>query len=286
MISCKGQVMKKEKYDMAYKRDRDVYLLNLTDKKEFCIKDGSDPAISPDGLKVAYTKSTKPGTDLIRYIMLVDLDTKSETKLNIKNNNYYGASWSPDNNFIAFEILIDDIWKVGFIKSNNSELRIITPNSGIGLFSPTWSSDSKYIYAHNLTKLFKYDLNCNLIDSIDIQKTFSENYYISGGTKFLFTSDNNYIIFNCGNNGTDKEMKNDEGQVEAIYVYNIKTKEIDRLSPIGMLVGYLANESDTSVLFSGFSENEKTDNIYRINLLTKHLELIIKDGNNPTIRKK
>jgi hypothetical protein len=114
-------------------------------------------------------------------------------------------------------------------------------------------------------------------------RTFGENYYMTSNARFFFTSDNRFIIFNCG---SDDTWKNFLGPVEAVFVYDTRSKEISRLSPKGMYAFDLNIENDESVIFAGSTENENHSNIYRVNLASKNLELIIKNGTRPTMRKK
>jgi len=282
---CYGQDSAKIKYDLAYQKNKDICVLKFKDKKELNLTGGADPAISPDGFKLAYTKSNGSGTnDFKRFIVIVDLKTKVETELKIFNNNYYGASWSPDNKFIAFNIWITPSkWQVGIIKLDNSEVKIFNTNSKLDIYQPTWSSDSKSIFAHGGSEVYRYNLNGKLLDSISIKKTFGDNYYTTSNTKFLYTSDNKYIIFNCG---TNEFMEGVAGPVEAIFAYDIETKNIIRLSPQKMYASDPEIESDNNVIFTGSKENEKSNNIYRFNFLSNHLNLIIENGRKPTTSKK
>lgn len=281
LISCGGQESNKDKYDISFQRENDVCVQRFADGKVLKFKDGFDPAISPDGNKLAYTKSKDFEEGFIRYIVVVDLKTNQETKLNVNNDNYYGASWSPDNSLIAFNIFVENNWSVGLINSDNTGFKLIKANSDMGLFEPTWSSDSKHIIAHNMQKIYKFDLGGDVVDSIDISREIGENYYTSSASKFLFTSDNRYLVFNCD---TDEIMEDVDGPVSALFVYDTKNKATTRLSPKGMFAFDPNLKSDNSVIFCGFKE--KTYNIYSVDLITKKIELIIKDATRPTISKK
>jgi dipeptidyl aminopeptidase/acylaminoacyl peptidase len=273
----------KIKYDLAYQAGRDIKVLQYKNKKELFFRDGSNPALSPDGNKLAYTKSEDSGKGFIRYIVIVDLYTKSEIKLNVPNSNYYGASWSPDNSYIAFNILVNNIWQIGIINYDNSGFRIINGTTNFGLFSPTWTSDSKRIISHNLSTIYNFDLNGKLIDTIDIHNTLGENYFMSSNTRFIFTSENKLIVFSCDINET---MKNVDGPLEAVFSYNTITKKITRLSPIGMDASDLDIEKDSNVMFSGSRESEKYKSIYRVNLASYKMGLVVKNGMSPSPRKK
>lgn len=280
-LFCSGQDSARIKYDLAYQKDNIIYVLKFKDKKELHLTGGADPAISPDGLRLAYTKSNGSGrNDFKRFIIVVDLNTKVGTELKIFNNNYYGASWSPDSKYIAFNIWVTPPkWQIGIINLENSEVKIFNTNSKLGIYQPTWASDGRSIFAHDLSKIFKYDLSGKLIDSISIQSTFGDKYYTTSSTKFLYTSDNKIIIFNCG---TNEFMEGVDGPVEAIFAYYIKTKSIIRLSPQKMYASDPEIESDGNVIFSGSKEYEKSTNIYRFDFLRNQLNMIIENGRRPT----
>jgi TolB protein len=215
--------------------------------------------------------------------VVVDLNTNTETELKIANNNYYGASWSPDNKYIAFNIWANPPkWQTGIIKLENSEVQIFDTKSKTGTYQPTWSPDGKSVYAHDGSKIYRYNLNGNLLDSISIKETFGDTYHTSSNTKFLFTPDNEHIIFNCSIN---EFMKNVDGPVDAIFAYNTKTKKIIRISPQKMFASDPEIESDNSIVFTGTKENEKTNNIYRFDLLSNQLNLAIKNGRRPSTSK-
>ena len=172
-----SQELKKNKYDIAYQRFNKIYVKRFSDKKEIFINNGMYPVISSNGNKLAYTKDVDSKTDINRYIVIVDLSTMKETKLNVPYMNNYNASWSPDNLYISFLVSAEDNWHVGIINSDNSNFRIINSESysNIGLVSTTWTNDSKYIIAHNLDIIYKFDLNGNLVDTININKNLGKN---------------------------------------------------------------------------------------------------------------
>lgn len=282
LISCNRQKPYQSKYDLSYQKGDNVCVLRFKDQNEICFIDGYDPAISPDGHRLAYTKSNRPGEEFLRYIVVIDLDSKKEIKLNVNNDNYYGATWSPDNSHIAFNIFMNDHWRIGLIKSDNSGLSIIGADTDTDLFEPTWTSDSKFIVVHDMDSIFKYDLKGNIVKTIDIYETFGRDYYMTSFTRFIFTPDNRFIIFNCG---TDEIMKNDVGPLEAIFTYNTKSKEILRLTPRSIYAFDLNTGDDRSVIFAGSGENDSLSNIYRVDLAGKNLGLIHNNGSRPTMSK-
>jgi len=278
ITNCKSQ---SDYYDIAFESKDGICVVNNTTKRKLCFTDVYNPYLSPDGKYLAVTKYLETGKEFSRFISIIDLNKNKELKLNVNNSNFYEANWSLDNQYIAFNILVNHKWIIGIIRSDNTEFKLLKNCSKFGMFSPSWMPDSKYFIAHDMSVIYKFDLECNVIDSIDIQKTFGENHYMSSSTKFIFTPDNKNIVFNCGIN---EQMKDVEGPVEAIFIYNIASKSITRISPKGMF-GYDAFvESDNSILFSGAREGEKIPNIYKYYLAEKKFELFIKEGKNPSTR--
>lgn len=277
--NCKSQ---SEYFDLAFQDGNNSCVIQNDLKKKQCFSNAINPCLSTDGKQLAITKPSGNNNNYSRYISIINLKTKKETKLNVNNNNYYGPMWSPDNNYIAFNILINNSWTIGLIKSDNTDFKTVEIESD--LFSPTWLSGNEFFLAQNNgSMIYKFDLKCKLVDSIDIQKIIGENYFITSSSKFLYTSDNQFIVFNCDIN---ESLKNVDGPLQAIFSFNIASKTIVRLSPKGMFAADPFVETDNNILFAGSLENENYKKVYRTDLSGKHLQMIIENGINPTSRKK
>lgn len=273
-LFCSGQVSEKIKYDLAYQKGREIHVLCFKDKKELMFPNGYGPAISPDGYKLAYTKSVNSVSGFKSFSIIVDLNTKAETKLEINSDNFSVGSWSPDGKYLIFSIFMPPSkWQMGIMKSDNSGVKIFNATPGLGVYSPTWSQDSKNIFAHGWS-IYKYDLNGEILDSMSIEETFGKNYYFSSASRFLYTSDNKRIIFNCGIN---EFMKGVAGPVEAIFSFDTKTKNITRLSEKGMYSSDPEIETDSTIVFAG-SRGNGGKSIYRLNLLNNRLSLLVENG--------
>jgi len=280
IFHCYSQVPSKTSYDFAYQKGMDICVLKFDSTKNLIIKEGFAPSISPDGMKLAYTKMKDSNNVLLRYIYIYDLETNIDSKLKIQNESFDGK-WSPDNKYITFITNFNNQPQVGLMKLDNSEFKIIT-SSNIGALSHSWSSDSKYIYITHHFSIHKFDVNGNFIDSIDVKKTFGEGYFVSNTTQYLFSSDNKYIYFVCKIN---ESMKGFDGPVDALFAFDILSKKMIRLSPKGLEVFKGICDNGDYVFFAGMKENEKTRNIFRVSINDPNLKLIIKNGWLPSIRK-
>jgi Tol biopolymer transport system component len=272
LVSCKET----PGYNLAYELGGKVYATNrdTTIKKSF--SNVTNPCISPDGKSLAVTKYSKTGS---RSIIIIDLKSMKETQLEVKNENYYGPSWSPDNKYITFNIFINNNWTIGLVNSKNAGFTFVETTNKFGLFSPTWMNDGKHFVCHDMRKIFIFDLQCNPTDSIDIEQSMGNSYFIGSNSKFLFTSDRKSIIFNCG---IDEFMKDVEGPVEAIFSLNLASNSIKRLSPKGLYSTDPFIETDNNILFTGSKENEHNSNIYRTSFTKGGLDLVIKNAMTPS----
>jgi dipeptidyl aminopeptidase/acylaminoacyl peptidase len=219
--------------------------------------------------------------DFARFIVIVDLESKKISKLNVPNNNYYEPSWSPDCKYISFNVLDSNNWQVGLINLENSDFRIIKTDSFFGLSGATWTNDSKNIIASS-SNLFKFDLEGNIVDTIDLRKKLGNKCDCVVGAKNLYTANSDYLVFDCG---MPEGMKNVDGPVIALFAYNFKTNELNRLTPKGMYVQDFDLGRDNKIIFTGSRENDKYSNIYQVNLTNKKIEILIKNGSKPTMSK-
>jgi Tol biopolymer transport system component len=274
LISCKETTS----YNLAYEKGNKVYATSRDTMIKKSFSNVTNPCISPDGKSLAVTKFANAGSG--RSIIIIDLESMKEIQLNVKNDNYYGPSWSPDNQYLAFNIFINYNWTIGLVNSKNYGFTFVKTANKFGLFSPTWIGDGKHFVCHDMRKIFIFDLHCNPTDSIDIEKTMGNNYFIGSNSKFLFTSDNNFIIFNSGIN---EFMKDVEGPVEAIFSFNLSNNSIKRLSPKGLYSTDPFIETDNNILFTGSKENEHNSNIYRTSLTNGKLDLVIKNAMTPSV---
>ena len=271
--------MKRGGFDLAFQRGTDVCVTGPGPDNELCFQNANDPCISPDGLKLAFTKSTDTKKDFIRYIKVVDLIKKTETTLNVQNSNYFGGIWSPDNQYLAFSIFLNGSWRLGLIRSDNTGFTVLGDDMKTGLFSPSWMPDSKYIIAHNMNAIFRFDLKGRLADTIDIAG-FTDRSFLSSSTRFVYTSDSKQIVFNAG---TDETIEGVDGPADAIFVYNTGSKKCNRISPAGMYCTDIWIDHQDTVYFSGFTDKRVIKKIYKTGIPNPRAIEVIQ-GSNPSLR--
>jgi len=236
---------------------------------------GYDPCISPTGKRLTFLKYGGNA----REIFLLDLETMNEVRLNVASDNFYGAVWSPDGNYIAFNVWDNNDWAVGVIKSDNTGFTKIKGPPGSGLHQPTWSRDSKSIIAHNLTDIFEFDLTGAERQRINVNQTFGEALSLSSDNRFWISKDKSSFFFNAG---IGERMEGVEGPVYAVMYFNIKTKESLRISPKEMYASDVYAIGENTLVFSASRENERQHTIYSYDFESRKLTPIIENGTNPS----
>ncbi len=115
-------------------------IMNVTNRP---LAKNSDPSWSPNGKKIAYSASPKPGLWLPpRNIHLINVDGTDPAALTPQDRWAYewNPTWSPDSNMLAFRKQSPDGWTdIYIINADGSNLRNITQTHGVSEASPSWS---------------------------------------------------------------------------------------------------------------------------------------------------
>jgi Tol biopolymer transport system component len=261
-------------YDYAYTNKKGICVYSVADKMEaFVIKDGTDPCISSDGKKLAYTVNAKDGT---RFIRVIDLNTKAKTTLNTNNNNCYGAIWSPDGKWIAYNVEIDNKWTIAVIDVNNTGPKVLGGKIN-DCYSPVWLTNSKGIVVQNMAKVFVLDLSGNIIISYNLKDLeggmpeLKDGVGESSSDKFIITNDNKKIVFSCEVN--DPSIASKDGPPSAVFIYDIDNKKTSRLSPKGYVAGEVIIKGN-NVLFAASKGNSPISNIYSVDMYGRNFKLL------------
>lgn len=262
-------------FALAYQDGSKIVATSIDTMKQISFGGATDPAISPDGNKLAYTVNDTAGH---RTIWVADMENKSQLLLKVNNDNYYQAVWSASGNEIAFNIFNDKkLWKVGVIKADNSGFVILDNASKINVYSPTWKSD-KELLAQDLLNLYTFDISGKLIDTKSIASLIGSDFSIASSNRFFYTKDGAKLIFNAGNKDVVDGLT---GPSEAVYVLDLSSKKVERISPKGLNVPYVFVTADDRIFFSGAEKPFTNSKIY-VSDLSGNIKTIVDKGTNPT----
>lgn len=190
-----------------------------------------NPAVSPDGQQIAYTR-LMDDTDF-RTICLMDLSTLKSTQLAVPSPNFYGPVWSLDGERIAFNIFQKEgIWKVGVINRNNQGYRMLDSTSSINYYSPTWRIGGQ-IVAHDLEKLYTLNLDGEITETILLDSLIGDGFSRSSDDQYYFTNDQKEIVFQVGNQEGYPDLM---GPLQSVYRAGVTEKKVTRLTPEGFHV--------------------------------------------------
>jgi len=262
-------------FALAYQDGEKIVATSIDTMKQISFGGAMDPAISPDGNKLAYTINDTTGN---RTIWVADLENKSQSQLQVTSNNYYQAMWSPSGNAIAFNIFNGKkLWKVGVIKADNTGYVMLDSASGLNVYAPTWKNESELL-AHDLKNIYTFNVNGKLIENKSIADLIGKDFSIASSDRFFYSKDSQKIIFNAGNADTLAGLT---GPSEAVYILDIPSKKIKRLSPKGIHVPYVFVTADDRIFYSG-SEKPFTQTKIYVSDFAGNIKTIVDKGINPT----
>lgn len=262
-------------FALAYQDGSKIVATSIDTMKQISFGGATDPAISPDGNKLAYTVNDTAGH---RTIWVADMENKSQLQLQVNSGNYYQAVWSPGGNAIAFNIFNSkNLWKIGIIKTDNTGYVMLDSASKINVYAPTWKNEKELI-GQDLVNLYTFDISGKLTDTKSIAGLIGKDFTIASSNRFFYSKDGKKLIFNAGN--TDV-MDGLTGPSEAVYILDLAGKKINRISPKGMNVPYVFVTADDRIFYSG-SEKPYIQNKIYVSDLSGNSKLLVDKGTNPT----
>jgi len=258
--------------DVSLYKSPDEFAKKLTDSDEGVGYYNTNPAISPQGDKIAFISNRDYYFDV--YIMNV-FDGKIIKKL-VKGNRSAdfeqlnvvapGLCWSPDGNKVALSAKSEGN-DVIYIIDVNTEDKIILPVKLDGIKSLCWSQDGNNLafIGHNAVQsdLYIYDFNRKIFYNLT-NDVFTDNdptWAPDSKTIYFSSNRNNYISpFQISNSFQIYNYKN---SFSDIYSINIDSKKIERITnmPNSNQISPVVEPSGKQILF--ISDLNGINNIYK-----------------------
>jgi len=268
---------------LCFARDKNVYVCSLDGTGErLVVQGGTDPEISPDGTRIAYTDNYGEG----RRIALKDLTGDKTTIFkNLPSENAYGPTWSPDGQSLLFQILSGSHWGLALITVKDASVtRVKIPGTDEeDVFSPAWSADGQTIFCQDLTDLYQVDLNGKIkarwrLSSLLPRADMNSNDRIQ-------PAENNKFFFLDVQLDQDGPIEGWEGPPAAIVVVDIEAREVRQLTPPNLYGWGVWRLNDNEVLFTG-TEDGQNFSIYQIALDSGEAKKLVATGSNPSASRK
>jgi len=229
---------------------------------------GRQPALSPDGKKIAYLLVRK-GLGGGEGLMVLDLSTgQTTTLLQLLPARIDGPSWSPRGDLLTF---IDNFREINLIRPDGSGRQKIVSIPNLTGQPPQWASDGKSLFVNDYGDLIQVNLAGQVLAKTPLALITGKENWVDSGNRFLpHPLDPKLLAFTMAVEGTKKFNKIITGPNEALFLYDTRTQKRTRLTPPDMLATSPCWSRDGQYLyFSGYREPhyQKRDpfRIYRLN---------------------
>lgn len=288
-----------KKYDIAYMtlvNDSIGYwswhtcVSNLDLNDEICFNGNIwDPLITPDGTKlIAYYKKSKESRS---KKILIDLTTLQYRDIDLGYRCCYQIIPSPDTINAAVISAVRDSSgvcldsKIDIINATHIEKSHLNIIKSASLSTPTWSSDGDYLVTNNSDKIFLYNFVKNSCDTIDATKLFGDTCQIYRSSRIWLSSDHSFLVFNAYSQ--DKMIKGEWYPNCAIFIYDLFTKKLTRLTPEEITAAETVLVNDNELFFVGFTGIQKTDLcIYKLTINDKKIVKFLEEAQSISFRTK
>lgn len=270
----------------AFQSDEHIAVASLADArvKPKKLTKGFDPRISPDGTKVAYTQSDDEGN---RRIAIFDLASgKSGLVKDIPGKNEFMGEWSADGKQLLFHHFVETDWSVAAVNAAGGGFRIVIDKGQRHIAGFSHIAGTKDWLGLDMDAFFIATLEGDGLAKIrDLPKTTALEG-ISAPSRVAVSPDGKHGLFE---QLVDGEMKpTDEGPPSAVFLIEIATGKISRVTPKGLSAdGPSWLPDGKEILFGSFDSKTHKESIYRIAIAPGSKPvLVLKGGRNPSVAAK
>jgi TolB protein len=267
---------------ICFSREQAVWIANIDGTGAHKITTGDDPAISPDGARVAYTEPGR-GKGTIRHIAVIEISSgKKSVFANLPSDNAYGPVWSPDGKHLLFNIFTGDHWRLGLIAVDGTGFQFVPAPPAItaDLFSPAWAIDGKSIYAQDLTNIYQNDLTGKTLAQWKISDALP-NADMNSNNRIVPSDDGKTFLVDADLD-EEGQIKSWDGPPPAAFLFDIGSGKAHRVSPAKVYAWdpYWLNARE--YLFTSTIDGRHFG-IYRTSLSGEKPQLIVNNASSVTV---
>src|SRR5438046_8177825 len=243
-----------------------AYTAKLDGTAEKKIADRIFPAISPDGILVAFNTVEKTsGTTYMRHIAVTDVATGKTTVFkDVPSNNSYYPTWSPNGDRILFTLRQNEVWDLGLINADGTDFRVLKkgdPNE-VTHYSPVWACDGQSVFCQDMTNIYRLGLDGAVVAQWKIDKIIP-NGGMTGDGQIDVSPDGKRLLVSVDMN-EEAQRKDRDGPVPALWSFDLESTRSVRLT-YEKLFGWDGVWFDKdNILFLSRAAGEQDDSIYRM----------------------
>ena len=269
---------------IAFERSDAIYVANLDGTDEKKIAEGIFPALSPDGMRVAFTTVEKSGTTYVRHIAVIETASGNVTVFkDVPSKNSYYPSWSPDGKRILFTLRRDDVWDLATIAPNGREFRVLKKGASneATFYSPCWARDMGSIFCQDITNINQISLDGAVLAKWAIEKVIP-NGGMSGDGRIDLSPDGKHLLLSI-DMGEEHHRKDWDGPPPALWTFEIETQKAVRITPKSLFGWDGCWIDNDNILFLSQASGEKEASIYSMSTNGKNLKRLIRNARMPNV---
>jgi|LSQX01.2.fsa_nt_gb Tol biopolymer transport system component len=266
-------------FDLVFYRNDSIFYYDCQTKKINFIIEGSQPCLSNDGRKIAFsiTQTDTLTQKLKRGIFIIDLYSKHVHPLNINDKIHLNPAWSPNSEFLIFNVNHYSEMEIGIINAGNTNFEILTSEIHHDIYSPAYFCDDTTIILHDWDNVYFVSRSGTIRQTISF-KTIDNVGLDMLSCEMLLTNKKKFLIFNAPYLSDDIIYD----PIVSIFAYDINSNALKKITPPNISCTNLFLMNNNKLLFSGKESETGVWNIYEISIEGEGMKLLMKDAMNPS----